>query len=353
MSASGLSDLGACPLRFLYGRVLDVYPPDDPVLDPERWLDNLQRGSLLHRVFERALRGARRDGIEPGEAAFLDRALEVLYDEAALALRTIPSPSDAVRLRELGRLADDVRSFVEMVRADDPDWVALELAFGFRGEAPMLIETPGGSVPLRGAVDRVDRRPDGLVVIDYKTGSTWQFGSKSGTYDGGRRLQHVLYSAVAAALLGEPVSAMEYHFPTRRGENRRAVFPMRRLRTAGELLDRLMDLMAGGHFLPTDDPDDCRFCNYQGACRVSVDRYNTVESPRAEWRKAHPDVPEARIHRRVRGWDDEGDGFLAAAGDAVPLAARRAPAEEVDPETGDPDAGSDPSDPSLPARGRP
>ena len=39
-----------------------------------------------------------------------------------------------------------------------------------------------------------------MVVIDYKTGSSLRYGGRSGVYDGGRRLQHVLYAEAARRL---------------------------------------------------------------------------------------------------------------------------------------------------------
>ena len=65
-SASGLGDLGACPRRFLLKYVLKAYPPDDPDYDPHRWLNALDRGGVLHRVYERTLRKSRAAGVETG-----------------------------------------------------------------------------------------------------------------------------------------------------------------------------------------------------------------------------------------------------------------------------------------------
>src|SRR5439155_22445153 len=63
LSASRLEALGGCGLRYFYASVLRVRPPDDPVFDPERWLDALRRGTLLHSVYDRLLDDARAAGI--------------------------------------------------------------------------------------------------------------------------------------------------------------------------------------------------------------------------------------------------------------------------------------------------
>src|SRR5690606_3251232 len=48
VSSSRLEWLGACPRRYLLRYVLNVRPPDDPELEPDRWLSPRDRGALLH-----------------------------------------------------------------------------------------------------------------------------------------------------------------------------------------------------------------------------------------------------------------------------------------------------------------
>ncbi len=312
VSASGLGDLGSCPRRFFYRYVLKVYPPDEPEFDPERWLNALQRGSVLHRVYERALREARAQGVEYRDSRFRTRALEILSEESEHSLQEIPAPSRAVRIRELRALEDDVDSFIAMIRDDQPAWIEIELAFGLGREPPVPFPTPDGTVPVRGAIDRVDELPDGLRVVDYKTGKSARFGPSRGTYDAGRRLQHVIYATVASQLLGRDVTVMEYHFPTRRGENRVIAYPTAGLLSGPELISKLLDIVAGGHFLATDKEDDCRFCDYQSVCRVREGAFWSMDSPVARWVNEHRSLDELAIFRKVRNWDLEGDGFLHA-----------------------------------------
>jgi len=283
VSASRLEGLGACPLRYLFSSVLRLYPPDDPQLDPDRWLDPLQRGSLLHAVFEATLRSAHDGGIRPGDAAFPQLALDALDAESARALEEVPAPGEGVRQRELMGLAEDVRSFVRMVREHGPHWVALELRFGGGDEDALVLQVPGGEVRLRGAVDRVDEDLQGLHVVDYKTGMSWGYSAGTGAFNGGRRLQHAIYAEAAERVLGGEVVAGEYHFPTRRGENERHVFPRLELEGLPALLGHMLDATEAGTFLPTDNADDCRFCDFAEVCRVSRDSYGKTHSPLADW----------------------------------------------------------------------
>ncbi|MDE2985757.1 MAG: PD-(D/E)XK nuclease family protein [Gemmatimonadota bacterium] len=306
-SASRLSDLGACPRRFLLKHVLKAYPPDDPEFDPHRWLNPLERGSLLHKVYEETLRLARERGIDPETDEFLALALSVVDREGAEMLWRVPTPSRALQEWEMAALRDDARSFVEMIRGDPPPWIELEMPFGM-GDDPTTIDAAGRPVGVRGFIDRLDDHGTELRVVDYKTGTDFAFGSRSGVYDGGRRLQHVIYTLAASALTGRPATRMEYHFPTRRGENRVRAFETAGLAHGGALVAVLLDSMTAGRFPATDTPDkDCRFCDFTEVCGVRTDKWGRNASCRhAEWTARNLGVlPELDSLKRVRNWEDE------------------------------------------------
>ncbi len=309
LSASRLEALGTCPRRFLFAHVLRVSPPADPEFDPHRWLDALQRGSLLHDVYEHTLRQAREEGIDPGEDAFLALALERLHREVARKKWQVPSPSPVVRDIETTGLREDVHSFVEMIRRSPPPWSALEMDFGMGDDRGVGIPVGDDEPPVlvRGRIDRVDDHGSHLTVVDYKTGGDFGHDGKSGVYRGGRRLQHALYTAALAAARGRPVDRMEYHFPTRRGENRIRRYSVEHLRHGGALVAMMLEGAAAGLFPATDDLGDCRFCDYMEVCGVRVDRQGRPSSCRpAEWTRRNLDaVPELSALRRARNWEDE------------------------------------------------
>ncbi len=287
LSASRLEDLGACPLRYFYGNVLRARPPDDPELDPDRWLDPMRRGGLLHAVYEATLREARARRIRPEDPAFEGLALETLAEEAARVRAEVPSPGEGVLRREVAALEEDVRSFVRMIREHDAPWVALEFRFGLGEREPLILEVPGGEVRLRGAVDRVDENLQGLYVIDYKTGVARDYQRGKGAFHGGRRLQHAIYAEAVERLVGGEVVAGEYHFPTRRGENEIHAYRRQDLQPLPDLLGLMLDGVAAGSFVPTDDAGDCRYCDYAEACRVEPGGRGAAESPLAAWSQEH------------------------------------------------------------------
>lgn len=287
LSASRLQDLGSCPLRYLYGTVLRIRPPDDIELDPDRWLDPLARGSLLHAVFERTLRVAKEQGVGRNDPALERVAMGALDAEVDRTRREIPSPGEGVTRREVASLEEDVRSFVRLIREEGAPWVKLELLFGIGDSEPVLLDVAGGSIRLRGAIDRVDEDLQGLHVVDYKTGVPRDFAPSAGAFNGGRRLQHAVYAVAAERILGGQVVTGAYHFPTRRGENAIHSFDRPEMAGAGDLLGHMFDGVSAGTFVPTDDGSDCRFCDFAEVCRVRTGDWGKTDSPLADWTAEH------------------------------------------------------------------
>ena len=303
-SATRIEALGACPLRYLLRYGVGLRPPDDPDMDPERWLDPLQRGGLLHRVFERVLAGAREADLQPRDPEFLGLAVDVLEQEAERLRATAPVPNESVYVRGLTLLREDIRSFVDFVRERGAPWVRLEMKFG-RDEAPAVEITVGpGSISVQGAVDRVDQDGEGLHIVDYKTGVPYGFEPESGVFNGGRRMQHVVYAEVAERLLGETVADVSYVFPTTRGRNEQRTFTRAEVRPGIELLEVMLDQIASGRLLPTEDDTDCRVCDFRSVCKVADGAWSYT-SPMADWGARNVVLlPEYADLRRIRSWED-------------------------------------------------
>jgi hypothetical protein len=317
LSASALEAAGACTLRFLYRNVLRVYAPEEPDFDLERWLPPGERGSLLHDVFQRVVDEARlrNPPARFDDPDFLDHALGILDQEAARARELHPPPSESIYRAELGQLASDVHSFVRLlVEGVAPgDVVATEHAIGGDDGAVTLTLPDGRTLRIVGRIDRIDRLADGRYrVVDYKTGSAWGHERKDGVYRGGRRLQHLLYSEAVEGdpTLGDEVASAEYHFPTVKGENQTVSYAREQLRGGLGLVARLLDAVAQGRYLPTEDPGDCRFCDYAPICRhgmiIDPDDDQKESNRRVRWagaRLADRDpVMEERV--RVRDFED-------------------------------------------------
>jgi ATP-dependent helicase/nuclease subunit A len=83
------------------------------------------------------------------------------------------------------------------------------VAHGFHRE--MYVATPVGDTTLEGYVDLVYRRPDGLVVVDYKT-DAWTDDAELDVKVARYRLQGASYAVALEQATGEPVAECVFVF---------------------------------------------------------------------------------------------------------------------------------------------
>jgi ATP-dependent helicase/nuclease subunit B len=281
VSATTLEGAAACPFRHFLERGLGVEAIEDVKPDPDRWLDPLTRGSLLHELYAIILREARAAGQRASRRQHGAR-LRALGEERLAAHRAlVPPPSDGVFAREREEILRDLELFLELCEQEgDCEPVGFEVSFGGGpGEGEPLAQSepvtiaPAADVRflLRGRIDRIDRLRDGTYeVIDYKTGRWWA-PDWEGTVRGGRLLQHALYGLAATALLRrrDPrahVSRSTYYLPTVRGQAERVVFPPLPPGRLAAVLGDLLDVLATGTFVHTPEKSDCAFCEMGAAC---------------------------------------------------------------------------------------
>jgi len=314
LSASRLETLAGCPLRYFFGYVLGLKPPDDVQFEPDRWLDPRQRGSMFHDIYEAIVDKALADGLAADDAEIVALAEKIFEEAVSRARFTVPTPSEAVFERERRELRADLGVFLELLAEDGARWLATEWKFGFGDPDTPEIELRLGedTVFLRGAVDRIDELDgDALGIVDYKTGSAFKFRDNTGTYNGGARLQHALYTEAVESGMGRRVARAEYQFPTVKGDPRRAHYERALLHRWPEILTQLFDMVAAGHFLPPFDEDaPCRICDFTSMCRVTEDRYGNRTSPPVLWAAENhmlkPEYEPLLRIRRIDG-DDEAD----------------------------------------------
>jgi len=275
-SASSLERFAECPFRYFLEKGVGVDPLDDEDPDPDVWLDPLDRGELLHRVYSRFLRRLRSENRRPNRS---DREmLEGIAAELVEAARsTFPPPSEQVYEVEVRQLRRDLDLFLRLEMERDAVPLCIETPFGsgeLDPEEPFSRRDPveiglgnGNTLRLRGRIDRVDRLPDGsLEIVDYKTGRLAQ--KYRGMFSAGTLLQHALYAEAARRLLA--VSAIDatvrfssYHFPTERGGGARI-----RKDAQAEFQPVVRDLaeaISAGAFVRGKDVK-CQYCDFDRAC---------------------------------------------------------------------------------------
>lgn len=220
-SASRLERWAGCPHGYLLRDVLGVEPVEEPGAMLE--ITPRDRGVLVHDILERFVTQAIDDGHPLDRWGPADEArLLHIAEERFAALEADGRTGRAVFWRRDRRLIiGDLRRFL----ATDSDRLA-------SGHRPLCAEHQFTSVPVPlpsghellvdGKVDRIDRGPDGsLVVLDYKTGRRRRDPVRAEVEAHGRgtELQLSLYALAAEAAFptGRPVYSAYWYTSTTDG----------------------------------------------------------------------------------------------------------------------------------------
>jgi len=271
MSATRLELLAKCPFGYFLRHVLKVQPPEEVSFDRSRWLDPLQRGSLIHEVLcefmtEVAAKGE--DVSADRHAALMAR---LAGGKIAETKRTIPPPSDGVFESERRDILETLGIFMAAEEKRE-EKKGRPLAFEKEIDREKIPLGDGRSFRLRGFIDRVDEiGKDTYRIIDYKTGSSKPYEDLV-HFGRGRTLQPALDAIALERILsrerrgGTPrVAESGYLFPSRKGEGHEIMvrdFDRDRLRL---LLNDLLALIEKGYFFAGPDAK-CGYCDYCNVC---------------------------------------------------------------------------------------
>jgi ATP-dependent helicase/nuclease subunit B len=275
ISASRLAVFARCGFQYLLECVLRLEPVEEP--EERRRLDPLERGLAFHGVAERFLR-ERRDGGElpvRDTAAQRGRIEEIADEELDLLVEKSPPRFTALwekeRARFKGAMRDWLRREADSAHRATP--AHFELGFGLAYEKapgephldePLAIDLGDGrTLRVSGKIDRIDRRPDGsLVLRDYKTGRAPR--DDGGVFRGGRQLQIPFYILAAARIFPE-APVVEAFLDYVDGGRQVALDPAAvRSESFRSLLRGLVDAIARGHFV--QEPSACEWCDYKVVC---------------------------------------------------------------------------------------
>jgi RecB family exonuclease len=136
------------------------------------------------------------------------------------------------------------------------------------------------SLRIDGTIDRIDARPDGYRIIDYKGGKATRHKDLGGKIDRGVRLQLALYAMAVsqffdadAASVGGAIKPLV----TSETNARKFAFALAEKETAlRETLDLFVASILNGVFpaFPADDDADfnaCKYCPVNHSCRTRHD----------------------------------------------------------------------------------
>lgn len=289
LSASALETAGRCPLAFYFRNGLKLYAPDELEIDPDRWIDAAQFGSLMHDVFRRFMDELSIAGQRPHFERDHKRLAKILHEAVEQWRIDVPPPNENAYRTQYWQLVRTSRIFLqaeeEFCQTSRPRF--FEVALGLESVAggstldekePATVSLPNGkSIRARGQIDRVDETAaKRYAVWDYKISSGYGY-DQGDPFRQGRRLQSVLYLRMIEMALRKKldskavVERFGYFFPSIRAHGLRVDWDADTLASGLAILQRVCATVENGAFIATDNADDCRYCDYASICR-DVDR---------------------------------------------------------------------------------
>ncbi len=279
-SATQLETWAICPRRYLFGYLLGV----EHVEEPERRLeiDPLTRGMVVHQILEEFICAAINEGHplehwSSGDHDRLQRLAASHFDRVEREGRTgramlwrverarIASEVDKVLSHDGARLANGLRPVAAEYKFQD---VEIALAEGL-------------AVRMQGAIDRIDRGPDGsLNVLDYKTrsDSAYKMLSEAEPHNNGKHLQLYVYGRAAHLAFPDAPSVRADYWFTKTNKLHGYPISDRVKQMVLEAMHIIVNGIAAGVFPahPSDPPAygyvDCWYCTPDGLSSEQVRR---------------------------------------------------------------------------------
>ena len=269
-SASSLNSYLTCSFQYFGSYVLRLKELDD---EPEEG-DGAMRGTIIHAILEKAFEPLVEQGL-PLSAETIGQVKDFIDSEGRDMWMRAPDVEKfgqaALWRLEWPRYRDRIVKMLEeqTLIADPGDGYRV---FGTEYKFDETVDTKP-PLKIRGWIDRIDETPDGLTVIDYKTG---QIPSQKDVREG-KNSQLPLY---ALALRKHPEAAgrnlrMEYSKLPSRGDRKWALDSADEedaevIKNVLHTLQEKRDAVEAGDFRVNPTPDTCpSYCQMITVCRVN------------------------------------------------------------------------------------
>ncbi|HEY9767586.1 MAG TPA: PD-(D/E)XK nuclease family protein [Coleofasciculaceae cyanobacterium] len=248
-SASQLTQLGQCPFKWFSARLLRL----KELIEAESNLSAAVRGNLYHRCLELSLAEIKTAN---DLAKFNQEQLAQAFATAEQELKLTNLPGwDAQRQEHLNLL----RLNLTTAEFFPPDREVIARETRFRMQWYGL--------QVRGQVDRIDRTPAGLSVIDYKTSGATPPGVKDATGKANLDIQLAIYQdAIAKKYPQEAINEAAYYSITKQKTISR---PKKDPAELAAFAEKVKSHLEQGYYpvAPDIDRKACNYCDYDLVCR--------------------------------------------------------------------------------------
>lgn len=234
----------SCPYQYRFAHVLKI---------PTRGKAQLSYGKSLHNTLEQffqllKLKNQRQQGdLFSGQpAANPNLSWEELLNiyQKSFIVDWYENQSEKEAYFAKGKAA--LKAFWQKYDGHWPPAEHLEFGFNFRL----------AGYPLKGKIDRIDRLPEGLKIIDYKTGSAKKFVDDKD--------QLLLYQIAVQTVLKEKVKELAFYYLDD-NEEKSFLGEEKDLKRLEEKIIKIIEEIKRGQFLP--QPGHlCQFCDFRSIC---------------------------------------------------------------------------------------
>ncbi len=205
-SCSAIETWLTCPFKYFLMKKLKLEQPREPGTG----LDAAQIGTLNHAVMELTFPPGTVFSSKDEALAKADKNFDFVFSDAPKNYGFRESDLwEFDKKKYKKKLLDTIDRMFSAKSSDMPvnsHWMSVgtELKFGYhdkdsKSTDPLVIETEAGPIQIRGIIDRVDKKDDGLMrVVDYKTSFA---GFKSEALKEGAHIQAGVYAAAVVHAL--------------------------------------------------------------------------------------------------------------------------------------------------------
>ncbi|MEB3884859.1 PD-(D/E)XK nuclease family protein [Lyngbya sp. CCY1209] len=259
-SASQLTAIGQCPFKWFANYLLHL--KDLPEAEAE--LSPSLRGRLYHRCLELLLKEIknRADLMRLGR-----EEIEATFGEAEQDIE-VPNLTnwEGRRLEHLEMLELNLRA--ESFLPENAEILQLETSF----------QADWYGLKVRGVVDRIDRTPEGLVLLDYKTSGSVPPGIKDESGRAKIDLQLALYeNAIAQNFENEKILESQFYSLTKQKYLSKSKPDPETLEAFAEKVKRHLE--TGSYPVDPDiEQKACQYCEFDAVCRKGT-RLSRKRSP--------------------------------------------------------------------------
>ena len=289
LSSTRLENLADCGYRYFLTYVLGIREPEYYKMDPARWLSPKDFGIFLHDLYHEFLDDLKAKGERASIEAHRSELLQRIDEKLEAYRQRFPVDNLAAHNFQVQRLRNSAATFLLTESQSVTKPILFELIFGYPDAAdkrllqPAKIELDDGMAFLfAGRIDRIDESPAGLVVWDYKTGSSWKFQQGS-ILRGGLNLQWTLYGLAAKEIserlgMDARVASSGYYFASDRENGLQLADSPLSSEKLSDVIGPLLHLVQEGAFAKINKDDGaCRFCDFKTICEKESIKKRDIE----------------------------------------------------------------------------